>query len=70
VFPAAPGSPAISVKAGGGLIENTPAKISGIIPEPVPGKERYAEARTRFPNGTNLLKEIRVIRSAFTLKEA
>jgi hypothetical protein len=70
VFPAAAGSPAISVKAGGGLIENTSGKISGIIPELVPGKERYAEVRTRFSNSSTLLKEIRVIRSAFTVKEA
>jgi hypothetical protein len=45
VFLAAPGSPAISVKAGGSLIENTPMKISGIIPELVSDKTWYVEAR-------------------------
>jgi hypothetical protein len=72
VFPAAPppGSPAISVKAGGSLIGNTAGKISGIIPELVAGKEWYVEVRTRYASSSTLLKEIRVIRSSFTLQLA
>jgi hypothetical protein len=65
------GSPIISVKAGGSLIENTPTRISGIIPELVAGKEWYVEVRTRYSgNSAKLLKEIRVIRSSFTLQQA
>ena len=70
VFFYAPGSPAISVKVSGNLIENTPTRISGIIPELVAGKTWYLEIRTRYSHSATLLKEIRVIRSAFTLQQA
>jgi hypothetical protein len=70
VFLVAPGSPAITIKVSGNLIENTPARISGIIPELVAGKTWYVEIRTRYSHSSTLLKEIRVVRSAFTLQQA
>ena len=70
VFFYTPGSPAISIGVTGNLIENTPTKISGIVPELLPDKDWFVEVRTYYSGSGRVLKELRTIRSAFTVRQA
>jgi hypothetical protein len=63
-FSASDGS---SVKATGRLEENDRSKLIGVTPELPSDKEWTLEVRTQFSNSTTLLKEVRVIKSEFTL---
>jgi hypothetical protein len=69
VFFVAPGTPEVSIRVTENLAENSPSKIIGIVPQLLPNKEWYIEVRT-FWSGTSThpLKELRVIRSEFTVK--
>jgi hypothetical protein len=51
------------------LAVNDPHKIVGIIPELLPGKTWTLEIRTQFSNSSKPLKEVRAIKSSFTLSE-
>jgi hypothetical protein len=55
------------VKVTENLIENTPSKIAGIIPNLPAEKTWVLEVRTQYTHSGMLLKEVRVIRSGFTL---
>jgi hypothetical protein len=64
-------TPAASVKVSGNLAINDPSKIIGIVPELLPGKDWYVEVRTYFSGASATpLKEMRVIRSKFMVKQA
>jgi hypothetical protein len=70
VFFYQPGSPNVSIKVTENLAVNDPSKIIGIVPELLPG-DWYVEVRTYY-SGTagRPLKELRTIRSTFTVKQA
>jgi hypothetical protein len=55
------------VKVAGRLEENEPSRILGIIPELPSDNEWTLEVRTKYSNSVTLLKEVRVIKSEFTL---
>jgi hypothetical protein len=62
--------PSAAVKAAH-IGDSTPGKITGVIPPATGGGEHRLEVRTQYSgSGTILLKEIRVITSPFTLKQA
>jgi hypothetical protein len=66
-----PGSPNVSIKAAGNLAVNDPSKIVGTVPELLAGKDWFIEVRTYFSgHGASPLKEMRTIRSTFTVKLA
>jgi hypothetical protein len=62
-----PGVPAIRTKVDKKLIENTPTKIAGILPDLPPNRIWYPEVRTQFAGSGKLLKEVRIIKADFTL---
>jgi hypothetical protein len=68
-FFTAPGSPAVEIKATEAFAVNDPQRIIGIIPELLPNKQWTREARTRYSNGTTLLKDVRAIASPFTVTQ-
>ena len=64
------GSPNVAIKVSGNLAANDPSKIIGIVPELLPG-DWYIEVRTYFSGASATpLKELRTIRSKFTVKQA
>ena len=66
-----PGSPNISVGVSGNLAVNDPSKIIFTVPELLPNKDWYVEVRTFYSGTTGReLKEMRTIRSTFTVKQA
>jgi hypothetical protein len=70
VFFYLPGTPSVSVKAAGQLAVNEPSKLVGKVPELMPGKDWYVEVRTFFSgNSAKPLKEMRTIRSKFTVRQ-
>jgi hypothetical protein len=56
-----------SVKAAGRLEENDRSKLLGVIPELPSDNEWTLEVRTKYSTSVTLLKEVRVIKSEFTL---
>jgi hypothetical protein len=65
-----PGTPNVSIGVTGNLAVNDPSKIIFTVPELLPGNW-YIEVRTYFSgHGGSPLKEMRTIRSAFTVKQA
>ncbi|MDR0638204.1 MAG: DUF4469 domain-containing protein [Spirochaetaceae bacterium] len=70
VFFCQPGSPAVAVKVSDNLAVNDPSKIVGIVPEPLPG-DWYIEVRAYYSGSAGKpLKEMRTIRSKFTVRQA
>jgi hypothetical protein len=67
VYLNSPGVPAIKTKVMKKLIENTPTKIAGILPDLPAGRTWNVEVRTQFAGSGKLLKEVRVIKADFTL---
>ncbi|MDR1470045.1 MAG: DUF4469 domain-containing protein [Spirochaetaceae bacterium] len=67
MFFVAPGSPVISVKATENLVVNEPSRIVGIVPALPAGKTWRVEIRTPYSGGPRPLKELRVIKSEFTV---
>jgi hypothetical protein len=63
-----PGTPATAIKAGK-LATNSPSKLVGKVPELPPGKDFYIEVRTFYSGGGRLLKELRAVRSKFTVHQ-
>jgi hypothetical protein len=71
VFFLSPGSPDIAIKAAGNLAVNDPSQIIGTVPELLPDKDWYIEVCTDFSGTTGKpLKDIRRIRSTFTVRQA
>jgi hypothetical protein len=71
VYFVAANSPDMSVKVTTNLAVNEPTKIIGTVPELQPDKDWYVEVRTNFSGtSTKPLKDTRVIRSKFTVKQA
>ena len=71
VFFCTPDSPTESVKVPGNLAINEPSRIVGTVPELLPDKDWYVEVRTFFSGASaNPLKEMRAVRSKFTVKQA
>jgi hypothetical protein len=67
----APGSPDIAVPVTANLAVNEPSKIIGTVPELLPDRDWYIEVRTNFSGNTgHPLKETRLIRSSFTVRQA
>ncbi|MDR1468658.1 MAG: DUF4469 domain-containing protein [Spirochaetaceae bacterium] len=65
-----PGNPNVSIKVAANLAVNDPSKIIGTVPELLPGKNWYVEVRTNFSGSpTRPLKEVRTIRSKFTVTQ-
>ncbi|MDR0637656.1 MAG: DUF4469 domain-containing protein [Spirochaetaceae bacterium] len=65
------GSPNVSIAVTGNLAVNDPSRIVGTAPELLAGKDWYVEVRTYYSgNAANPLKEMRTIRSTFTVKQA
>ncbi|MDR0638398.1 MAG: DUF4469 domain-containing protein, partial [Spirochaetaceae bacterium] len=63
-------TPGLCIKVTENLAANDPSKIIGVVPELPPGHEWYIEVRTYFSGKTGrLLKEMRTIRSTFTVKQ-
>jgi hypothetical protein len=52
------------------LAVNSPTQIAGIIPALTPNKKWKLQVRTRFTNGSNLLKEVRTIERNFELSQS
>jgi hypothetical protein len=70
VFFYALGTPNVSIKATANLAINEPKKIVGTVPELLAGKDWYVEVCTYYSsNPSKPLKEMRAIRSAFTVKQ-
>ncbi|MDR1232024.1 MAG: DUF4469 domain-containing protein [Spirochaetaceae bacterium] len=71
VFFYLPGTPNVVTKAKGKLATNEPSKLVGRVPELTPGKDWYIEVRTFYSGNTSRpLKELRIIRSKFTIRQA
>jgi hypothetical protein len=71
VFFVCPGSPDLAIRVTAPLAVNEPKQIIGTVPELLPDKDWYVEVRTYYSgNTTRLLKELKIIRSAFTVRQA
>ncbi|MDR2793995.1 MAG: DUF4469 domain-containing protein [Treponema sp.] len=65
-----PGSPDESVKVTANFAINDPSQIVGTVPQLTADKDWYIEVRTNYSgNSSNPLKEIRAIRSSFTVRQ-
>jgi hypothetical protein len=70
LFFVAPGTPEIAAKVPR-LAVNDPSKLVGIVPQLLPDKNWYVEVQTTYSGASNTpLKEMRVIRSDFTVTTA
>jgi hypothetical protein len=66
-FFSTPGSPAILVGVTAPFAVNEPHRVIGIIPELLPGKKWTLEIHTLYSSGSTPLKEMRIIKSDFTV---
>jgi hypothetical protein len=62
-----PTDDSVSFKVTAVLAENDRSQLIGIIPSLLPAKVYRLEVRTQFTNGSTLLKELRTIKSDFTV---
>jgi hypothetical protein len=70
VLPGTGGSPDIAVPVTAKLITNDPSKLAGKVTELLPDKDWYIEVRTYYSSHSEKpLKELRVIRSPFTVRQ-
>jgi hypothetical protein len=69
VSPGAPGEPDLTVKVTS-LAANKPSRLIGQVPELAPGRDWYAEVRTFYCYNGRPLKELRTVRSTFTVRQA
>ncbi|MDR1231580.1 MAG: DUF4469 domain-containing protein [Spirochaetaceae bacterium] len=68
--PAIPGGPAASVKVTANFAENKPGRIVGTVPDLGLNRDWYPEVRTFYSgNNTKPLKEMRIIRSEFPVRQ-
>ncbi|MDR0635711.1 MAG: DUF4469 domain-containing protein [Treponema sp.] len=61
-----PGTPDVAIKVDK-LALNDPNRLIGVIPALLPDKPWTLEAHTQYTNGSNFLKEVRIIVSEFTV---
>jgi hypothetical protein len=67
LFFTAPGSPPVAVQVAEPFAVNEPHQIIGIIPSLLPDTKWTLEVRTQYSSASTMLKEVRIIKSDFTV---
>jgi hypothetical protein len=66
-----PGAPAVNIKLSSKLSTNDPSKLVGIVPASItPDRDWFIEVRTFYSGGGKPLKDLRIIRSKFAVRQA